>query len=99
MVVQKVINNLKDGPKEDKIAVASGIAIAVVVILLVAWAIFFFPNIQEGGQQVNLSNGAADFLQIPNDTVPSGPQTQPQTQVQQTQGTESDQLSSPNPVY
>src|SRR3989344_4155465 len=60
MVVQKAINNLKAGPKDDKVAVASGIAISVVVILLAAWAIFFFRNIQKGSQQLNLSGGAQD---------------------------------------
>lgn len=60
MVVQKAINNLKQGPKDDKVAVASGIAISVVVVLLAAWAIFFFRNIQKNSQQLNLSGGAQD---------------------------------------
>ena len=60
MVVQKAINNLKEGPRDDKVAVASGIAIAVVVILLAGWAIFFFRSIQRGTQEVNLSGGAQD---------------------------------------
>ena len=60
MVVQKAINNLKAGPKEDKVAVASGIAVSVVVVLLVAWAILFFRNIQRGAQQVNLGGGAQE---------------------------------------
>ncbi len=62
MVVQKTFNNLKDGPKEDKVAVASGIAISVVVVLLGAWAIYFFHNIQRGAQQVNLSGAGDQFL-------------------------------------
>lgn len=60
MVVQKAINNLKQGPKEDKVAVASGIAISVVAVLLVAWGILFFHNIQKGVQEVNLSGGVQD---------------------------------------
>ncbi len=48
MVVQKAINNLKEGPKEDKVAVAGGIAVSVVAVLLIAWAIFFFRSIQGG---------------------------------------------------
>ena|SRR3989344_3648636 len=60
MVVQKAIDNLKGGPKEDKVAVASGIAIGVVVVLMIAWAIFFFRNIQRGVQEVDLSGGAQD---------------------------------------
>lgn len=60
MVVQKTIDNLKQGPKEDKVAVASGIAITVVVVLLVVWAFFFFRSIQKGSQQLNLTGGAQD---------------------------------------
>ena len=54
------LNNLKGGPKEDKVAVASGIAVSVVVVLLAAWAIYFFHNIQKGAQEINLSGGARD---------------------------------------
>ncbi len=60
MVVQKAIDNLKSGPKDDKVAVASGVAISVVVVLMAAWAIFFFRNIQKNSQQLNLSGGAQD---------------------------------------
>jgi len=60
MVVQKAISNLKQGPKDDKIAVASGIAISVVVVLLAAWAIFFFRGVQKNANQLNLSGGAQD---------------------------------------
>lgn len=60
MVVQKTLDNLKSGPKDDKVAVASGVAISVVVVLLVAWAIFFFRNIQKNAVQLDLSGGAQD---------------------------------------
>jgi len=60
MVVQKAINNLKQGPKDDKVAVASGIAISVVVVLLAAWAIFFFRGVQKNANQLNLGGGAQD---------------------------------------
>ena len=56
----KAIENLKSGPRNDKVAVASGIAISVVAVLLVGWAIFFFRGIQKGAQEVNLSGGAQD---------------------------------------
>lgn len=59
-MVQKAFNDLKQGPKEDKVAVASGIAISVVVVLLVAWAVFFFRGLQKNSQQLNLSSGAQD---------------------------------------
>lgn len=60
MVVQKAFNNLKDGPKEDKVAVASGIAISVVVVLLAAWAIYFFHTIQQNKNQLKLGGGVQD---------------------------------------
>ena len=60
MVVTKTINNLKQGPKEDKVAVASGIAVGVVAVLLVAWAFLFFQKIQKGDQQINFAGGAQD---------------------------------------
>ena len=47
----------KDDVKDDKVAIASGISITVVVILLVCWAIFFFHKIQNGSQQLNLNSG------------------------------------------
>ena len=50
MVIQKAIDNLKDKPKDDRKAVAGGIAIAVVVILFFGWAFIFFKNIQRGAQ-------------------------------------------------
>lgn len=76
MVVQKTISNLKQGPKEDKVVVASGIAISVVIVLLAAWAIFFFRNVAHNNQQLNLSGGAQDAF------VPSNV-TQAQQQLQQ----------------
>ncbi len=60
MVVQKTINNLKEGPKEDKVAVASGVAVSVVVVLLAGWAIYFFHNLSKDSQNINLSAGAQD---------------------------------------
>jgi len=67
-MVAKALDNLKDGPKEDKVAVASGIAVSVVVVLLVAWGIIFFHNIQKGTQQVNLSSGAQDQFNFTSTT-------------------------------
>jgi len=66
MVVQKAINNLKEGSKDDKVAVASGIAISVVVVLLAAWAIFFFRGVQKNANQLNLSGGAQDEFNFSN---------------------------------
>ena len=60
MVVQKTINNLKERPKDERAVIAGGIAVSIVVVLLVAWAILFLRNLQKNSQQLNLSGGAQD---------------------------------------
>ena len=123
MALQEKISNLKEGPKDDKVAVASGIAISVVAVLLVAWAIFFFRGIAKGTQEVDLSGGAQDefnfssvkeaqerlkqeysdsteeFQQIREEAVSRQIQLQLQTELQQTQGSGSDQFGSPGSSY
>ncbi len=49
MVVQKTINNLKDRPKDEKTAVAGGVATLVVILLLIGYGIWFVSNIKRGG--------------------------------------------------
>ena len=66
MVVQKTLDNLKQGPKEDKVAVAGGIAVSVVAVLLVGWAILFFHRIQKEGQQLNFGGSAQDEFNFQN---------------------------------
>jgi hypothetical protein len=46
MAVQQKFNQLKDAPHEDKKAVAGGIAVAVVVILIFAWGFLFLRNVR-----------------------------------------------------
>lgn len=58
MVVQKAVDDLKERPHDERKAVAGGIAIFVIVILLGAWAMLFFKRIQSGAQQVSLDSGA-----------------------------------------
>ncbi len=48
MVVQKTLDDLKGKPHDEKVAVASGVAIGVVVILLVGWGFLFLRKIQKG---------------------------------------------------
>ena len=60
MVVQSAIDKLQGKPKDERTAVASGIAITVVVVLFIGWGIYFIRKIQSGTQQVNLSSGAQD---------------------------------------
>ena len=60
MVLQKALESAKDKPKDEKKAIAGGIAIAVVLVLLVSWAFFFFRNIQRGAYDQRLGGGAQD---------------------------------------
>jgi hypothetical protein len=60
MVFQKALESAKDKPKDEKKAIAGGIAIAVVLVLLVGWAFFFFRNIQRGAYDQQLGGGAQD---------------------------------------
>lgn len=46
MVVQQKFNELKGRPHEDKKAVAGGIAIVVVVVLIIGWGFLFLRNIR-----------------------------------------------------
>ena len=52
MAAQNAIDKLKDGPKDDKVAVASGIAVSIVIVLLAAWGIFFFKRIYNIQQNI-----------------------------------------------
>lgn len=58
MVVQDKIDSLKEKPHEEKRAVAGGIAVAVVIVLLVGWAFLFLRNIQKGAEIPTLQGGA-----------------------------------------
>ena len=49
MVVQKSIDNLKERPKDEKTAVATGGAAIVVLILLIGWGFWFAHNMRQGG--------------------------------------------------
>ena len=52
MVLQKAVDNLKNRPEDERRAVAGGIAVLIVAILLVGWIIHFFKKIQSGSVEV-----------------------------------------------
>ncbi len=58
MVLQSSIDSLKEKPHDEKKAVASGIAIGVVIILLVGWGFLFLRKIQKGAGTPTLSGTA-----------------------------------------
>ena len=84
MAIQKTISDLKEGPKEDKVAVASGIAVTVVVVLLAGWAIFFLRSIANGSQNLQLGGSAQDQFNFTS-------VTQAQQQLQQIYGSSTQQ--------
>lgn len=66
MVVQKTISNLKERPKDERKAVAGGIAIFIVVVLLLAWGFLFIRRIQNGTQQITIDSGAQSEFNFQN---------------------------------
>jgi hypothetical protein len=45
VVLQRTIDNLRERPKHERQAVAFWISIAVVIVLIIAWGIFFIRSI------------------------------------------------------
>ena len=64
MATQSTIDTLKDKPHDEKRAVAGGIAVAVVAILLVGWAFMFLRNIQRGSEIPTLQGAAVPEDQL-----------------------------------
>lgn len=61
MALPKSVDKLKnEGSKDDKVAVASSIAVTVVIVLFIGWGIFFLRNLARHSQAVDLSAGAQD---------------------------------------
>lgn len=54
--MKQVVEDLKGRPKDEKQAVAGGIAITIAVLLFVIWGFFFFKKIARGGE-VNIPFG------------------------------------------
>ncbi len=99
MVVQRTINNLKERPKDERKAVASFIAIGLIVILLIAWAIVFFRRIQSGVQNFQTSEATTSTtVQTTQDPQNTFDATQQNTQIQD-QGSATVQLGSTTPQY
>ena len=86
MVVQSTIDNLKEKPHDEKKAVASGIAIGVVIILLIGWGFLFLRKIQRG--TVPTLEGSA----VPQDQIDAAFIQQTQQQISQYYQNSTDQL-------
>lgn len=86
MVLEKTVDNLKDRSKDERQVVAGGIAVTVVVVLLVGWAVIFFKRIQSGSQQVNFESGAQEEFNF-------SATREAQQAIQNSQGTGGEDLS------
>ena len=85
MVVQRTIDNLKERPKHERKAVASWIAIGLIIILLVGWAIVFFSRIRSATQDSNTPDQTSSATPVQANAVTTTTyQTDEQVQ-QQTQ--------------
>lgn len=86
MVIQNAINSVKEKPHEEKKAVATSIAVGVVVVLLVGWGFLFLRKIQKGSMPT--LEGAA----VPQDQVDAAFIQQTQQQLNQFYQSQQDQL-------
>lgn len=58
------LDKLRDKPKDDKTAIAGGVAIVVVGILLIGWAIFFLRKIAHENGPVDIQTQPYDLTTI-----------------------------------
>ncbi len=53
-------SNSKQGPQDDRTAVAGGVAITVSVVLFIGWGIYFLHQVQSGAVSPTFGGGAGD---------------------------------------
>lgn len=77
MALLNAVNNLKERPRDEKKVIAGGVAIAVIIVLFLTWAVLFFKKIQNT-EPIQLDNVREDFV----DSFPStgSENTKPATQ-------------------
>lgn len=56
MALRKTVDNLKQKPAEDKRVVASGVAIAVVLVLFIGWGFLFLKKLRSGVEVPTISS-------------------------------------------
>ncbi len=66
MVVQKAVDNLKQKPEEQRKAVASGVAVALVIILFIGWAYLFLKKVRGGVELDQVGTTAQQEFQFQN---------------------------------
>jgi len=60
MVIQKTVDNLKERPKDERKAVAAGLAITIMGILFFGWAFLFLKKLQKNGAEGSFRSGAQE---------------------------------------
>ena len=86
MVLQGAVDNLKDKSHDEKKAVATGIAVGVVVVLLIGWGFLFLRKIQKGTMPT--LEGSA----VPQDQIDAAFIQQTQQEINQFYQSSQDQL-------
>ena len=96
VVVQRTIDNLKERPKHERKAVASSIAIGLIIMLLLGWAIVFFSRIRSATQDSNTQDQSSSAVPVQTNPITTNTyqtdtqiqqQTQDQSQIQSATGT------------
>ena len=62
MVLLRTIENLRARPKDERRAVAFGVAIMVVALLFFGWAIFFFRGVSENTDLERINDAYSQAL-------------------------------------
>lgn len=77
MVIQRTVDKLRERPEHERAAVASTLAIAVVVILFLGWAVVFVHGLGGGSQsaavaqtQIAASSSASSVV-APTSSLPA----------------------------
>lgn len=48
--MKQALDNLKERPKDEKTAVAGGVAVVIMIVLFIGWGFYFFKKIAAGGE-------------------------------------------------
>ena len=62
MVLENTVNNLRERPRDQRKAIAGIVAIAVIGILFLGWAVLFFKKIQNA-EPIRLDSVRDDFVE------------------------------------
>ncbi len=71
MVIQRTIENLRERSKDERRAVAFGVALTVMLILFLAWAILFFKSLKTTTDVSQIHAVYTDTMQHAQETFQS----------------------------